>query len=473
MAAKSVFIGRTSANGTYSIRSIITHLCAPLPEEGEKNMLNHGNLAENIDIAKDHVLFHHNPADTKGWITLAKKDPQTHRFYQYHYKPSELVEHLSQWTGEDIYLSQNTFFKPQRRIDSILQLRTLYVDLDVYNLNLKPEWVLGKLEFEYFGQVIPEPSMVIFSGRGLVLVWNIEPIPYMAMPLWRAVENFFAKALKDVGADEKATDPARIFRLAGTVNSKSNSMVKVQYRHAYRYDIHELQYDYLPELTPKAPKAKNTPGRKSKIVRLFNIYSLHLSRARDLGKLVELRNGDVRNYREYICFLYRYFTCCYTNDPARAMEEMLDLNSEFIDPLPEREVIRATKSAQKAWEAKSDAKANEVAKSMGYPGAGYNLKNSKIIDWLDITPEEQKEMSTLIGPKEKRRRNLILKESQRRQEGIRPMEEYNQERKAKVNSKAEVLKQLMTENPTWSNVKLAEAMDISEGYIRKLKKTIE
>jgi hypothetical protein len=431
--------------------------------------MNNGNLAENIDTAKRHILFHHNPQNTSGWITLAKKNPQTHSFLQYHYQPEELADHISQWTDEDVYYSQNTFFKPQRRIDNIRQLRTLYVDLDCYNLGLKPEFVMGKLELEYFRETIPEPNMVIFSGRGLVLIWNIVPIPHMAMPLWRAVENYLADTLKDLGADTKATDPARIFRLPGTVNSKNHALVTAQYRHTYRYDIHDVQYDYLPELTPPPPKAKKKPGRKTKILRMFNIYTLHLSRAQDIAKLVELRGGQVTSYREYICFLFRYFTCCYTSDPDRAMEEMLDLNSEFTEPLPYHEVLTATKSAQKAWEAKSDAKADEAARAMGYPGAGYNLKNGKIIEWLDITPEEQQQMSTIISPQEKRRRNLILKEQQRRTQGIRPMEEYNQERKQKVESKAETLKRLIADNPSWNNTQLAKAMGVSKRTVQRLK----
>lgn len=427
--------------------------------------MNNGNTAINLSAAKNHIQFQHSPDNTQGWITLAKKDP--HGFRQYHYLPDELSSHLTQWTGEDIYLSQNTFYKPQRRIDNIKQLRTLYVDLDVYNLGLQPDWVLGKLEFEYFGQVIPEPNAVIFSGRGLVLVWNIEPIPYMAMPLWRAVENYFAEQLKELGADTKATDPARIFRLPGTINSKSNVLVRAQYRHTYRYDIHELQFDYLPELSP-SPKAKAKPGRKPKIIRLFNIQTLHLSRARDISKLVELRNGHVTNYRETICFLYRYFICCWTDDPQRALEDTLDLNSEFSHPLPVREVTMATKSAQKAWEAKSNAQADELAKAMGYPGAGYNLKNTKIIEWLDISPEEQRELSSIISPQEKRRRNAQLKKEQRRAAGAKPREVYLSE----AEMKRESIRQAILDNPGLSIRKLADKTGYSKSEIQRVKKTM-
>lgn len=424
-----------------------------------------------LQEAKKHVLFHHQDAD--GWITVAKKDRQSGRFRQHHYKPEELAEHLSEWMGEDVYYSQNTFYRPQRRIDTIRQLRSLYVDLDVYTKGLKPEWVLQKLELEVFGETLPDPNMAIFSGRGLVLIWNIEPVPYKAMPLWRSVENYFINQLKDLGADSKASDPTRIFRIAGTVNSKSGLMVKAQYRHEYRYDIHQIQFDYLPELEPKKLNQKK-PGRKTKVVWLFNVYSLHLERARDVAKLVELRNGDVGNCREYICFLYRYFTCCYTSDPEKALADTMELNAEFTHPLPENEVRRATMSAQKAWEAKSNQKANEAAIAMGYKGAGYRLKSEKIIEWLQITPEEQTHMHTIIGPQEKRRRkreaDRLYQEKKRREAGMSTMQEYNQKRTEQVKDKAVIIKRELKKSPKISNVQLSAQTGIPRSTIIRLRK---
>lgn len=411
----------------------------------------------NLEAAEKQLLFQHNPQTTNGWITLAKKDPHTKRFLQYHYQPEELASSLSEWTGEDVYFSQNTFFKPQRRIDNIRQLRSLYVDLDVYTKGLDPEWVLGKLEHEYFGQTIPEPNLVVFSGRGLVLIWTIDPIPFMAMPLWRAVESYLVEQLKSLGADAKATDPARIFRLAGSINSKNQAVVKAEYRHTYRYDIHDLQYDYLPELSPKAQEPKKR-GPKPKVLRMFNTYTLHLSRARDLAKLVELRHGDMEGYRETVCFLYRYWTCCFTSDPQRALEDTLDLNSEFINPLPEKEVITATKCAQKAWEAKSNDKANELAKSMGYPGAGYNLKTTKIIDWLDITPEEQIHMTSIISTAEKNRRRRV---KYREEVGMSPKQK-------KMKQIADILKQ----DPDMSDRAIAKETGISRSTVQRLRRVI-
>lgn len=423
------------------------------------------NLAE----ARHHAWFHHYDAD--GFITIAKKDPQTGAFKQYHYKtPEQLAENLSQWIGDDVYFSQNTFYKPVRRIENIRQLRSLYVDLDFYLFNYDPSWVVGKLEHEYFGQSIPDPNIIIFSGQGIVLIWLIDPVPYQALPLWQAIQRHMLNQLADLGGDPKAVDAARIFRIAGSRNTKNGAYVRTEYRHEYRYDIHQIQEDYLPELKPKKTKS---PGRKKKIVQLFNIYSLHFARIKDIHKLVELRNGHMPNMRETTCFLYRYWMCCYLEDPAEALKATMDLNNEFHRPLSAREVEKATRSAEKAWQARSNAEADKIAKEKGYPGAGYNISNARLIEWLDITEEEMTHLSTIINTKEKRRRDLIAKEKKRRAAGIRPMKEYNEERKQKLIDKADIIKKVLKENPEISTRKLAEVTNIPRSTCQRILRNIQ
>ena len=427
-----------------------------------------GNLAENLHAAQRHVLFHHDPQNTDGYITIAKKDVHRGKFSQYYYRPEDLAEHLTEVMGEDVFFSQNTFYRKSRRIETIRQLRSLYVDLDFYIFNYDPEWILGKLELEFYRQSIPEPNMIIFSGQGVVLIWMIDPVPYQALPLWQAVQNYLIKQLKPLGGDPKASDAARIFRMAGSISSKNGHEVKVEYRHDYRYSLRDIQHDYLPELTPKKEKPKR--GRKKKVVHLFNVYTLHGARLQDLATLVELRHGDMSGYREITLFLYRYWSCCFTQDPEEALQQTLEFNETFTQPLPQREARKATESAQKAWEAKSDKEANDRANAMGYPGAGYRLSNTKIIDWLNITEAEQTHLKTIIGPKEKRARDLREKERKRREAGMRPMAEYNADRHHAKMSKVEILRQAIIDNPNLSNRKLAAHLDWSEPTIRRLKK---
>ena len=420
-----------------------------------------------LEEAKRHVFFQHSGAD--GYITLAKKINGT--FVQRNYKPEQLAEQLSNYMGEDIYYSQNTFYRPQRRIENIRELRSLYVDIDCHNLGLKPDWVMGKLEHEYFRQSIPEPNLAVFSGRGLVLIWMIEPVPHRALPLWNAVQNYLLDQLKDIGGDPKAIDAARIFRIAGSMNSKNGATVHVEYRHDYRYALRDIQYDYLPELEPpKEKKAKR--GRKKKIVKLFNIYSLYHARILDITKLVELRDYDVTGYRETICFLYRYWMCCFCNDTEEAYRQTKELNDTFTYPLPEKELRVATQSAEKAYNAKSDKAANELAKQKGYPGAGYNISNAKLIKWLDISQDEMVHMLTIINPKEKRRRDLLAKEKARREAGVRTKEQKAEDDRKAVLAKVEVIRSILAEKPNLSVRALAKESGIPKSTVGRLMKML-
>lgn len=461
--------GRTNPNGTCSIKTSY-HKVRPFTSGKGKKIVNiQSNLAEKLDAANHHILFHHDPQNTDGYITIAKKS-RSGKFEQFYYRPNELADHLTQVMGEDVFFSQNTFYRKSRRIETIRQLRSLYVDLDFYIFNYDPDWILGKLELEFYRQTIPEPNLIIFSGQGIVLIWMIEPVPYKALPLWQAVQNYLIKELKPLGGDPKAADAARVFRIAGSTSSKNGNEVNVQYRHDYRYTLRDIQYDYLPELTPKQDKPQR--GRKKKVVHLFNIYSLHAARLHDLAKLVELRHGEMDGYRETTLFLYRYWSCCFTGDPQEALVQTLDFNRGFTKPLSQKEASKATVSAQKAWAAKNDAEANERAKAMGFPGAGYRISNAKLIDWLGITPEEQKHLKTIIGPKEKRARDLKNKELQRREAGMRPMAEYNKERAETKMTKKDILKKAMEENPSASIRKLSEITGISKTHVSDLKKEI-
>lgn len=445
-------------------------------------MQNAGNLAEKLDAARSHILFQHNPSNADGYITIAKKDRRSGRFAQSFYKPAELADHLTKVMGEDVFFSQNTFYRKARRIETVRQLRSLYVDLDFYIFNYAPDQILFWLEQDFFRNTIPEPNLIIFSGQGIVLIWTIEPAPYMALPLWQAIQNYLLDKLKPLGGDPKAADAARIFRLAGSISSKNGNEVRVQYRHDYQYTLREIQNEYLPELDPKQEKPK--PGRKKKIVRLFNVYTLHGARLHDLDKLVTIRAGDMTGVREITLFLYRYWSCCFEKDPGAALQHTIEFNRLFTHPLPESEVIRATTSAQKAYEAKSDKAANDMAKAMGYPGAGYRLTNAKLISWLQITEDEQKHLKTIIGTREKNRRKrlayqdnkeeiLAKKEKQRRKKGIRPMAEYNQQRHDAKMDKAQILHKKMLEFPQLSNRKMAELLGWSEPTVRRLKKQLK
>lgn len=151
-----------------------------------------------------------------------------------------------------------------------------------------------------------------------------------------------------------------------------------------------------------------------------------------------------------------------------ALNSTLDFNDQFKQPLKKSEVIRATKSAEKAWKARSDKKANEEAIKRGYPGAGYNIGNNKLIDWLDITDEEQRHLKTIIDASEKRRRKTIANREKRRSEGVQKREDYL---KSFEDAKQKGI-ELKQKGLKYKEIaeKLGVSIDTVKGWFRKNKK---
>ena len=338
------------------------------------------NNEVNIDESIDHLnMLHRN---SEGYITIAKKDPN---YSQWHYKKEDLLEHTEDIiNGINAYVSQNTFYRPQRRIENIKELRAVYIDIDCYNSKYTKEAVKYFLENDLYGSKIPVPNYLIDSGRGLYYIILIKPVPSMALPLWYAVQRYLYNVLKPFGADANALDPTRVLRIVGTLNSKSGTCVEVLDSHNYEYSLREIQEGYLPEISQK----KKSKGRPKKMVSLFTEYSLYYSRVMDIIKICELRDYDVEGHREVILFLYRYFSACFTEDTDEALRRALELNAKFKKPLPENEVIQDTKSATRAYE-------NRL----------YKYTNATLIKILDIREIEQRSLSSIIGTKEKYRRN--------------------------------------------------------------------
>ena len=321
--------------------------------------------------------------DSEGWITKAKISDKGYE--QWHYKYKDLIE--LRFDEDNVYITLNTFYKTYRRIECIKELNALFIDLDTYKTDFTKEQILMNLNENHFKQSIPIPNFIIDSGRGLYLIWFIKKVPSMALPLWKAVEEYFYKELKEFGADRQALDATRILRVPGSFNSKTHTEVKIIDNYDYLYELREIQNEYMPELSEKAPVRR---GRPKKVKYIYRERSLYYARLQDITKLCEIRKYDLKGHRELILFLYRYYVCYFTDDIKKALDDTLWLNSMFKQPLREKEVISTTKSAETVFKDQNK---------------DYKYKNETLINLLEITDEEQKEMQTIISKEEYRRRD--------------------------------------------------------------------
>jgi len=187
------------------------------------------------------VLLWEARKENKRWVKLEPEDSAI---------PSVLrgVEGSS-----DVYMSVNEF-NGWRLVRLLRSLRALYVDVDS---GVSLEELLEALQ----EKGIPEPSFVVWSGRGLHLYWLLKPIGAHGLPLWQRLQQAVLDALLPLGADPKARDCTRVLRLVGTVNSKNGEMVRGLVLSGRRWLLYELAYEVLgpyaeEEQAPQQERAK-------------------------------------------------------------------------------------------------------------------------------------------------------------------------------------------------------------------------
>lgn len=417
------------------------------------------------DAIKNIDMLH---KDDDGFIGVAEKKEKS--WSQYHYKVDELKSNIAKALSLDgnLYMSPNSFFIPQRKIENIRHLNALYVDIDYYSIKelkgMDHEYIMGMIENNYLKDgLIPKPSFIMFTGKGLAIYWLIEPAPSFVLPLWNAIQRYFLCILSDIGSDDKSIDSARVMRLAGSKHLETQERAKLYiYDEQLTYRLSDIQEDYLPALTPyvKNPGYR-AKGRKAKVVNYFTLYSLHFARLNDLLKLLELRDGYCRSndgnlvetgQREVMCFLYRYWYCCYCSDKDQALENTIEFNNKFAKPLAKREVIKISKSAEEGYD-----KWCEDSPSGSYSRGGYNYKNTTLIKLLHITQDEMRQMKTIINKKEKLRRDYEAQKKKRRnEEGLTP-------KQAEKKKRLQEVKKLYESG--WNQVQIAEKLGLARRTI--------
>lgn len=359
---------------------------------------------------------------------------------------------------KDIYYTPNTFNSPIKRQRNYLwQLHRFYIDIDHKKGTRAIESfeVVGAIEQLVENKKIPEPTEYINSGRGIHVYWDIANCHIMLLDLWEKIENYLfnqvkeiEKDIKNIEVDKRATDPTRLLRLPGTINSKDNSkcysMLK---REDNIYNIFDLKKAYIK---PNKAYKKN----KSNIAYLptKNLYTLNKSRLEDFKAIVSLRNGEVKGYRNTLIMFYSYH---YRLINEITVEELIDItkefNKSFREPYKIRELISVCRSVNRT-----------VKHFQEDESKGYKFTNKYIIEALDISEQEQKKLLTIISTDEKyRRKNIKRNAARRNEEGLTPKQAELKELKVKV---------LELKGQGLSNRAIAKELNCSEGKIRTILK---
>ncbi|MDP9440091.1 MAG: hypothetical protein M3P49_15355 [Actinomycetota bacterium] len=391
-----------------------------------------------VDSPLAHGAFLHGAG--KGYVSLGRKTKARppYNWHQHSYALEELPEVLPRYLGaEDVYISQNRFYG-SRSVSRLAELSSLYADVDFYKRpDLAPMHPRGVLK-EAFAALerarIPRPSLAVATGRGLSLVWLHEPVPRPALPRWDACQRHIHEALKGLGADPMAKDAARVFRLVGTRNSKTGVRVEtlwVDPKGAWSFDdlaeeILPLSREELEELRDlrqaQRKGAKKGTDRRGAARNRLTIATLHEARLGDLQRLVRLRGTDELPSGQRDPWMFAAaVSLSYLAEPHLLGRELFAIGREtagWSESETRSRMQAVLRRAVSAGEGGTVQRAGEPRDPR------YKLSTPRIIEMLEITAAEEKEMEVTISPDTKRGRGRMRKEKKRRALGAKPRGQY-------------------------------------------------
>lgn len=373
---------------------------------------------------------------------------------------------------KDIYLSLNAFEHGTRTTRNLKQIRNIGIDVDCYKLNISVEDAVKEIHKLIAQLKIPNPNLLIYSGRGVQLVYSISggASPKMAY-LSQYITTQYIAQLKHLGSDS-VSDVTRVLRLPYSINSRNNKMVDVKIWRTMEYDLQEL-YSYC---TPLEKRRKPHKRQRAELVTLpnnkslKNLYSLNTARKNDLEALVALRNGNIEK-RNVLTYVYGYTVALLLKNKAQTLSFSHQLNDKLIEPQKKKEVDRT------AGNAYDDAMQffDEFAKrgfKMWYKqsdGIKRPMKSETIIDQLDITSSEMAQFETIIN----KETSYSRKVQKRRKQGIQKREDYLEVQKEQTENKLWQLRQAMERYPNAKRKELADMLGVSGPRITQLKKQLE
>lgn len=366
----------------------------------------------------------------------------------------------------DLFFSLNGFGQ-YRRIEHLAQLNALFVDIDPMKADIFGQ--NQELLMEYVNQLIPhklpQPNMLVSSGRGSWLIWLLEPTPAQALPTWNKVQSYFVDSLLHLGADPKCKDVTRVMRVPGSINSKTNQTVEFKVLHENRYRLDDLarQGFVHPKPAVRKPLLKPKTRQETSVhPKFFTLYSLHHGILQDLQRLAELRGRNLKECREYFLFIWRNCLARLGQSPEESERQLKSVALQYLGkkPLPDKEWMRTTMSVYRAKHLPKNAEPDCDEEE-----TGYTLKASWIIEKLGITPEEQTAMKVLIGKSEKYRRKNDARRPKRAKQS---REDYLND----AETRRQQIIDLRQQHPQATIQELANSLNIDKSTVSRALKEI-
>lgn len=372
---------RNSASEAWSVALGASDVMMPLPNGEELAFESERDRFLRILLHDDRNSFYVLSSDASGaWVDTALRRSQLS--YQRFNSTSSY------------YITHNGFSDKRRKLESTRQINALFYDLDCHSasafecrrLVAEAQRLIQKAVEQ---GVLPDPTMVVDSGRGLHLYYVLErSVPYRlkrgedlqynekGVGFLQDVQSRLADVIDEVldcldgiDVDRAVFDHTRVSRIPGTYNAKAGRFAALVGGSEAYHHLSDLA-GYRPQAAPlAAPKPNIKPS--GKIVR-FN--KLMIARLHKVAELQEYRGFACEGNRELMAFVY-YNTAVQVYDRVEAKARLRAFNSRFKQPLPASELDGIFSAVDNVVNVKGEA---------GY----YVLKAESVIRLLGLTQEE-------------------------------------------------------------------------------------
>jgi len=360
-----------------------------------------------------------------GSVTVGFKKENT--WSQLSMKPREVEAFLSTVQGKaDYYVTPNQFHR-SRSISNLISIQSCWVDIDHRDLSVL--------------EALPQPSLLIDSGRGYHAYWLIKSIPRSALPRWQAVQK---ETIKLCRGDPMASDAARVLRLVGTMNSKNGNTCRMIAGNYHQWSFDDLAGEILPLKRDELHSISANRARKKpqKTTSRFSRVTLWEARLKELQALLDHRgNGKLPPGQRDSWLFFACVAMSWISPPTvlrREFETLAQQVAGWSESESHTRMSSVFSRSEAAYKCEKSTWQNENIDMR------YRIKSETIIECLGITDSEMMRLNLthLVHQKWKKdRKKKKDRERLRKKRGSVPREVYLKQVSAKI-SRANELRAL-------------------------------
>lgn len=287
----------------------------------------------------------------------------------------------------DVYIGLHSYNRKERDGNHIFSYNAIYFDLDWHYSNRMNELdqrmtnTLNALHEAYENGVLPRPTMITNTGRGIGLFYVLDRSianttkTTKQIKFWEYIYSEYARKYEALVSEKESEgvpvleldwkvvkDKARVVRLPLTKNISAGRMCKI---HEVTKQGQDVTYYSLKQLASyienygvynqSEEKRKKIATQKVVDFEKFKLSGFLYQRLKKLERAQEVLGVHGEGSRELLCFYY-YNTAKQIYDKERAMEMLREFHGRFHEAIHTSELVNIIRSVNKCQDLEGNVK---------------------------------------------------------------------------------------------------------------------